>query len=1257
MGFVRQHQFRFGDAALKFVSNLFPLSAPPEVIERLNSLFEEKPFLSLYEKSQGEELKGDLIHSNFRIFCTANVGRVQSNKISAAMLNRCIRIWLPPLDEGIDAAMDESDEIRLLQSHSLFQLLRHRLSGISGSTEIAVLCLMFHRRVRSMINSKHLNLMAGFQLTSRTLLRAVDSLVYRLSRTSKDLSPATATCWALTRSYSAIVEAAEDTEKILVVLKDLMTVKFLDKTQYLRYFSPEEYEEEWSKSAKQDLAPHMRNIEVNIVNLLFALGFLSLKGGKMNDINLVTTLDFTLKFLETLLVPMSGARSCYADLVDEASRIQRSGEAISVPDVLNIFVRILQRAEVDKNLSHAGVLVGFDPGREDFFNFDSVIKWRNSVVEACDELSKNVLLYVRSAAVIDAANRKNMLARLFAVVSAIIVVCNHPLAMSASRLQKEMENVRKAIYLLKKHSIVVNWLGKLVDTTDPLLPEVNVAAEECKSRGAAWAYDHERSKPVISARTSLRRLAVVLLNQGASPISIKRFQMATEWSSLVMQCDIVQPRCLWLNESGPNFSEHSVFIIEVRAMLDRVYGELRSLLSNIRGDVQHAKSQERDKFSDGSKLELKENRSKQAALVRDIEDTKRKADDARKELASFRKQFVLFGETTKPSSPHPTDSADTPPPPPPMRGLVRMASGAQSQKISNRMGMLRNRMESFKSKSHKSQLGQAYLNDQAAQIRELIDEVEMEVEKWDKSRELHEERLAILRAEESLISARLTTSITTLSPLLESRSIEMTSLITSSDFQLLLAVSSNISVRRHERILNLLGTAVVSSWARPAEEYMEGSHQSKLPSVKASSSFVEHILRRTLHVFGSENSRKLVESELAVVWLSTFILVTFNLNAWEGFKFEFLHSAVQSETALKIVLDTVQANFDARPESVVKRIVLFSGAPSTADPLGAVVVDISGTSSGASDRIFVFSSHVSDSGHVAHNNSHAKWQDDLVKGLRQYYSVTQIRLPQNHFDFANPIFSNESPTTLSSLSLVSSLMTFPFQEHVQGNTAATPLNEDRQALAALVLDVRSRVLDSVAKAVCVTDVGEDLQKSDVDNDDEIMDLVTSVVTASNTISAAISRPPEGELLTPSVVSQQLLKLEDDDCLSPATVARNSTFLQSSKKRFLEHLEHSVIQRSSALSLLNSLRKKWGWSVLPELIFKCKCNSISDSDGDNVVLFDQLQTAIKAVWKIVHFFSQFFISQIGNSGACHRLWVCSLCLNHCSRVTIVFALNT
>lgn len=75
-------------------------SCPPEVLERINSLCEDQPSLTLYEHSQGEMFssRDGTIHKDFRLFMTTCPGRPSAYKLSQAMENRVMTIHCPPLD-------------------------------------------------------------------------------------------------------------------------------------------------------------------------------------------------------------------------------------------------------------------------------------------------------------------------------------------------------------------------------------------------------------------------------------------------------------------------------------------------------------------------------------------------------------------------------------------------------------------------------------------------------------------------------------------------------------------------------------------------------------------------------------------------------------------------------------------------------------------------------------------------------------------------------------------------------------------------------------------------------------------------------------------------------------------------------------------------------------------------------------------------------------------------------------------------------
>ncbi len=102
-------------------------SAPQDVVEGLNSLMEEPPHFSIEE---GVLTRAGGIHPDFRLFATANDGRLQTQKISTALRNRCIVLELEPLDSGL---VPQS-----IATHDVLSIVRRQLEGIPGGEAIAV---------------------------------------------------------------------------------------------------------------------------------------------------------------------------------------------------------------------------------------------------------------------------------------------------------------------------------------------------------------------------------------------------------------------------------------------------------------------------------------------------------------------------------------------------------------------------------------------------------------------------------------------------------------------------------------------------------------------------------------------------------------------------------------------------------------------------------------------------------------------------------------------------------------------------------------------------------------------------------------------------------------------------------------------------------------------------------------------------------------------------------------------------------------
>ena len=112
----------------------------------------------------GEELtrSNGKFHPNFRIFATVNMQRLHSNRLSAAFLNRVIRIWVPPIDARsselraagslsdplINATSKQKDVQDVIRNQDVFPIVLDYFTDMPGGTELACLVLQFHFTVQ-----------------------------------------------------------------------------------------------------------------------------------------------------------------------------------------------------------------------------------------------------------------------------------------------------------------------------------------------------------------------------------------------------------------------------------------------------------------------------------------------------------------------------------------------------------------------------------------------------------------------------------------------------------------------------------------------------------------------------------------------------------------------------------------------------------------------------------------------------------------------------------------------------------------------------------------------------------------------------------------------------------------------------------------------------------------------------------------------------------------------------------------------------
>eukprot|EP00397_Hematodinium_sp_SG-2012_P000002 GEMP01000002.1.p1 GENE.GEMP01000002.1~~GEMP01000002.1.p1 ORF type:complete len:4987 (+),score=1049.94 GEMP01000002.1:46-15006(+) len=132
--------------------------APPEVMERLNSLMEEEPSLTLYEGTDTEELRVNAgIHPDFRIFATANPQRISTQKLSSAFRNRMLVVRVNPLESELAIA-------------------KSLVADVQGGDELAWVAAQFHDQVLSWVSTNDVAVMECFPLTFRNMQRALGNI-------------------------------------------------------------------------------------------------------------------------------------------------------------------------------------------------------------------------------------------------------------------------------------------------------------------------------------------------------------------------------------------------------------------------------------------------------------------------------------------------------------------------------------------------------------------------------------------------------------------------------------------------------------------------------------------------------------------------------------------------------------------------------------------------------------------------------------------------------------------------------------------------------------------------------------------------------------------------------------------------------------------------------------------------------------------------------------------------------------------------
>jgi MoxR-like ATPase len=517
-------------------------SAPQEVIERLNSLFEDDPTLNLIETGETKPLTREdgTIHHNFRIFATSNSNRKNSNKLSGAFLNRVIRVWLPALDAGLE-------RLENVQEHDTFTILVAKLPSIPGASKLAELILRVHAACMVKSREKRINLVGNIQVTFRTVLRAVRSAGLLISR---GVPPARAVVWSLVRNYANSCKTKAESG---LVLRDILGL--LEDTRVLNAVMPASVGASRSGDARAQLEGEKRTLSLVLANvetlLLRAVGLLALSLGSREGAVAVARLmlqsrlarEYDPAKVEAVLAAAHtgsvGPEACFGAL--RVVNVPADAGAAAITQMLKDAVQQLQRS-----------------------------------AKPCTEA---LVRFAFNASFLDAPERCALLRRVTTVRNKFQVLLSHDLWHEQPEGTRQLlASCQAVVASLEVAELSGDWLALLADgSLRELYGRCTRVLGEKKS--LFYVIKRDLSRPLLSSRASLFQVLEVLIDDSRSP-ELRSFSLSLFWAahSLDEASRLVHQAPLVL-EQEPPVSVAELFRLEIRTNLSLLQRALVTLPS------------------------------------------------------------------------------------------------------------------------------------------------------------------------------------------------------------------------------------------------------------------------------------------------------------------------------------------------------------------------------------------------------------------------------------------------------------------------------------------------------------------------------------------------------------------------------------------------------------------------------------------------------------------------------------------------------
>ena len=488
-------------------------SAPSEVLERLNSLTEDNPMLNLYENANGQILtqQNGGIHPNFRLFTTANLNRIYTNKLSSAFLNRVIRLWLPSMDSDLC--------ITNIKTSDLYELTCANLSNVPAGNQLAQLILMTHAKVKENLFNGKIQYPSDFDITYRTIEQCVHTLLYRIEDRTNLVSAVDACYWSLIRSYCS---SLKDHKHYQIFIDDLQSsIIELNLMLLPLYSTPQKVltnQPLWMQDAEK-----IRTELIQIEQFLTQIGFTILKLISNDRQKLKSTKILIDLFLNDILSRMHPEND--SEITGMKRKILQDVDENDTHECIQTILNDIEQQKLVTSIIQ-------DTSATTINSIQLLSEKIKSSETVYDRLHYLLDIFFQNTCFSDTAARKLFLQRLLTIIEIFT-------KFYSSKLFSQYE---QSIILLCKNSMYqlrsilafkINLSSYNIFEDETFLnAKQNFRLHLLDQTSVLWAVDHAEKNPIRRTRKNFRKLFTHLITTQNNTQPIKRYYILLEWVGL-----------------------------------------------------------------------------------------------------------------------------------------------------------------------------------------------------------------------------------------------------------------------------------------------------------------------------------------------------------------------------------------------------------------------------------------------------------------------------------------------------------------------------------------------------------------------------------------------------------------------------------------------------------------------------------------------------------------------------------------------------